>query len=206
MGEVEGPVRTEVMNAPEEILAGRPGVVAARHEAREARLAVGEELERLEASARAAVDLKAKIRREPVRTVGLAAGATFLVLGGPRKVLRRTRSAIFGKPDPLPASMLPEEINRALSALGSDGEQVRGTIEREFAAYLREKAPEGETRNVVHTLTSLFGTFARPIALRAGFRLGHDLFAPDAAGYTDQLARLRGRRPSATRGAPPDEG
>jgi len=207
VGEVEGPIRTEVMTAPEAVLAERPGVVAARHEARAARLALGEELDRLEASARAAVDIKAKMRREPVKTAGLIAGAGFLVVGGPAKVLRRARHAIFGKPDPLPSSMLPAEIDTALSELGDDGERVRGTIEREFAAYLREKAPERRAASAARTLTSLAGVAARPVALRAGFRLAHELFSPDAEGFQGQLQRVRGRRPPGTPpGTPLDQG
>jgi hypothetical protein len=195
VGEVEGPVRTEVLTMPEEVLAERPGVVAARHEARNARLALGEELERLEASARAAVDIKAKMRREPVKTAGMIAGVGFLAVGGPRRVLRRTRNMIFGKPAPLPDSMLPHEINKALSELGTDGDRVRGTIEREFAAYLHEKAPERRSQVLARQLTSLGGTVARPVALRAGFELARKLFSPDGAGYESQLERLQGRRP-----------
>ena len=213
MGEGEGPVRAEVMTtpeeamtAPEEVLAERPGVVAARHEARAARLALEEELEQLEASARAAVDIRAKMRREPVKTAGMIAGIGFLAVGGPRRVLRRGRNMIFGKPDPLPSSMLPEEINRALSELGDDGERVRGTIEREFAAYLHEKAPQRRSESAIHTLTSLGGTMARPVALSAGAQLARKLFSADPASFQDQLRRVRGRGSQGESEAPTDEG
>ncbi len=194
MGEGEGPVRAEVMTTSEEILASRPGVVAARHEAREARAALTEEIERLEASARAAVDIRAKVRRNPVRTAGIAAGAGFLLVGGPVRVARRARNAIFGKPDPLPRSMLPKEIDKALSELGPDGDRVRGTIEREFAEYLREKAPERRSRSLTGTAASLAGLVGRPVAQRVGRQLAEQLLAPDGPGFQEQLAKVRARR------------
>ena len=95
----------------------------ARLQALAAREALDEELVRLEASARAAVDVPAKIKRHPVKSAGLGAGAGFVVVGGPRRVLRGTRHAIFGRPAPLPESMLPKEIDASLRRLGDDGEQ-----------------------------------------------------------------------------------
>ncbi len=40
---------------------------------------------------------------------------------------------------PLPESMLPEEVERAVRALGSDGDRVRGALERSFAGYLDQQ-------------------------------------------------------------------
>ena len=48
---------------------------AARAEVVAAREALGEEAVRLEASARAAVDIPARIRREPLKMAGAASGA-----------------------------------------------------------------------------------------------------------------------------------
>ena len=42
----------------------------------------------------------------------------------------RPRTRSFGRPDPLPKSMLPEEVDKALRALGDDGTKVRGALER----------------------------------------------------------------------------
>ena len=122
------------------------GTDAARAAVLTARASVEEELVRLEASARAAVDVKAKVRRNPGRTAGVAAGAGFLLLGGPRRTVRGVRRVIFGRRAPLPPSMLPKDIDRALRELGDDGDRVRGTIEREFADYLRATAPARRDR------------------------------------------------------------
>ena len=60
------------------LLATRPDVLAARAAVRASRLDMEEELERLEAAARAAVDVKAKVKRNPARSAGAAAGIGFL--------------------------------------------------------------------------------------------------------------------------------
>ncbi len=192
------------MTVPEEILAARPGVVAARHEARTALAALDDELDRLQASALAAVDIPAKMRRNPVRTAGVAAGAGFILVGGPLKVLRRARNAVFGKPDPLPRSMLPREIDKAVSELGTDGARVRGTIEREFAAYLREKAPERKERDLTGTVSSLLAQAATPVARRLGRQLAEQLLAPDGPGFQEQLAKVKARRATAGTDAEPN--
>ena len=62
---------------------------AARDRVLAARAALGEELEALEASARTAIDVPAKIKRSPAKAAALAGGTAFLVLGGPRRVVPR---------------------------------------------------------------------------------------------------------------------
>jgi len=168
--------------------------VAARADVLAARAALDGELERLEASARAAVDIPAKIRRNPVRTVGAAAGAGFLLLGGPKRALRGVRNAIFGKPDPLPKSMLPKEIDKALGELGDDGKRVRGTIEREFAAYLKEKAPERKERDLNAVAASMLSSAVKPVVERYGRQLLEQALDPDGPGFSEQLAKVRKRR------------
>jgi hypothetical protein len=177
------------------------GTVAARADVLAARAALDDQLERLEASARAAVDVPAKVRRNPVKSAGVAAGAGFLLLGGPAKVLRGARNAIFGKPDPLPKSMLPKEVDKALGKLGSDGARVRGTIEREFAAYLKEKAPQRKQRTLNGALAELLTSVGVPVAQRYGRQLLEQVFAPDAQGFAKQLEKVRARRAAADKGA-----
>ena len=94
------------------------GKESARAQVLAARALVDEELVRLEASARAAVDVKAKVKRNPVKAAGLAAGAGFVVVGGPRRCSAAPGTRVFGQPDPLPKSMLPEEIDASLSEAG----------------------------------------------------------------------------------------
>ena len=102
---------------------------AARDRVLAARAALGGELETLEASARAAVDVPAKIRREPLKAAAIAGGAGFLVLGGPRRLFRRAKRAVTGPPEPFPESMLPEQVEKTLRQLGDDGAAVRGALD-----------------------------------------------------------------------------
>jgi hypothetical protein len=161
---------------------------AARDRVVAARAALGEELEVLEASARAAVDVPAKIRRNPVPFAAAAGGVTFLAVGGPRRVFRAARNRIFGAPEPLPESMLPDQVEKALRELGDDGRKVRGALERDFAAYAKQAQ-----RDRARLRTLLVLTVARPIlngAAKAGVRW---LFGTDDEGFQARLREIRDR-------------
>ena len=56
--------------------------------------------------------------------------------------------AVRGPEADMPKSMLPKEVDKTLRKLGSDGDKVRGTIEREFADYLEAKAQERRSRDL----------------------------------------------------------
>lgn len=173
--------------------AARAEVLVARAQVLAAREALGEELVRLEASARAAVDVKAKIKRNPVKAAGLAAGAGFLVIGGPKRVLRRAKRAVMGPEEPLPTSMLPKEIDAALGSLGTDGERVRGVIEREFASYLKATEPARRSRNLGGAFMVVSVAVLRPLVLRYSRHLADQIVSTDAKQYEDRLQAVRAR-------------
>ncbi len=171
--------------------AARADVVAARQE-------LDSELVVLEASARAAVDIPAKVRRNPVKTVGIAAGTGFVVLGGPRRLYRRAKRAVLGPPDPMPKSLLPEEIEKELRKLGSDGERVRRVLEHEFVKYLDATAEERKKSNISALTTVLLVAVGRPLAQRLGRLAVEQLFSPDAEGFQEALKRVQQRRDEAS--------
>ncbi len=171
---------------------------AARDRVLAARAALGDELETLEASARAAADVPAKIRRSPGKAAAIAGGTAFVVLGGPRRVFRAGRRAVTGAPEPLPESMLPKEVDKALRALGDDGAKVRGTLERDFAAYAKQAQRD---RASVRTLLLL--TVGRPLLSAAAKSAGSWLFRTDDEGFQARLAQIRERTKRQTEGAPP---
>ncbi len=173
------------------VLDTRPGVRAAMADARASRADLANELERLEAAARAAVDVKARVKRNPAKAAGAAAGIGFVALGGPRKVFRRAKSAVFGKPDPLPDALLPEEIDKALRALGSDGAKVRGAVERDFAAYLEQAVPARRNRRSIAIFVLL--PLARVLILRFGRQLIDELLS-SREGFGEQLEKVRARQ------------
>ena len=102
----------------------------------------------------------------------------------------RRKRAVRGPPKPLPKSMLPDEIEKTLRALGDDGDKVRGALERDFAAYAKQTAKA--TRASGRTL--LLSTVARPLRWRGppSRRRGGS-----SAPTTTTIAR-RGWRPIAT--------
>ena len=104
-----------------------------------ARADLGEQVDRLEAAGRAAVDIPAKVRQNPAKAAGVAAGGAFLALGGPKRLFRRAKRAVTGKDEELPSELLPKEVEKTLRKLGTDGKAVRGTLEREFASYLEDR-------------------------------------------------------------------
>ncbi|HYO44243.1 MAG TPA: hypothetical protein VES19_13690 [Candidatus Limnocylindrales bacterium] len=175
-------------------LPGRPAVEAALEAVLASRASLDEEIVRLEASARAAVDVKAKIKRNPVKAAGVVAGVGFLAIGGPKRLIRGARRAVMGPEEPLPKSMLPKEIDAALRKLGTDGDKVRGSIERDFSAYLDAHAKERKTRDVTAVLLSLIVGAGRGFALRGGRQVAAQLLSPDGRAYRDQLEKLRAAR------------
>jgi hypothetical protein len=148
----------------------------------------------LEASARTAVDIPAKVRRNPVKTAGIAAGAGFVVLGGPKRLYRRAKRAVLGPPDPMPDSMLPEQIEKELNKLGDDGEKVRRILENEFAKYLDATAAERKKTQLGALTTVLIVAVARPMAQRLGRMAVEQLFNPDAQGFQEALKKVQERR------------
>jgi hypothetical protein len=179
--------------------AARTAAVASRGEL------VGQ-VARLEAAAREAVDIPAKVRRAPAKTAGLAAGAAFVAVGGPKRVLRRLNRAIRGPEAGLPKSMLPDEVERTLERLGTDGDKVRGTLEREFAAYLDSKAEERRSRDLGATVSALAGSILGPVTKRLGRQLAEELFTPKAAGAGPFGTALKQARERWTGGAPGSSG
>ena len=166
---------------------------AARAEVLAAREGLDEELIRLEASGRAAVDIPARLRREPAKVAGTAAGAAFLLLGGPGRLIRGVRRAILGPDAELPKSMLPPEVENTLKKLGADGEKVRGTLEREFADYLDEKAPARQERDLGAAAGGLVASLLKPVSIRLGRQLAERMLDPDGPSFADGLRRARAR-------------
>ena len=167
---------------------------AARAEVLAARAGLDEELVRLEASGRAAVDIPARLRREPAKVLGAAGGAAFLLAGGPKRVFQGVRRAILGPKADMPKSMLPKEIDEELRKMGDDGERVRRKLEREFANYLDENAEARKERDLGATLAVLLSSVAKPVVQRVGKQLAEQAMNPDGPSFAEGLRRARARR------------
>ncbi len=167
---------------------------AARAQAVASRETLATELDRLQASGRAAVDIPARVRKAPAKTAAAAGGAAFLLAGGPQRLFRRVRRAVLGPQADLPPSLLPKDVDKALKRLGSDGDKVRGTLEREFASYLEKTEADRKRRDPSAVLAALAASALGPVARRAGRQLVEQLFDPKTGNFEEILANLRARR------------
>ena len=161
---------------------------AARLRVLEARGELADQFELLEASARAAVDFPAKIRRSPAKAAAIAGAVAFLAVKGPQRLFGTARTKVRGKPEPLPSQMLPDEIEKTLRKLGSDGDKVRGVLERDFAEYAKKSQ---KARSSVRTLILL--SIARPLLARASRALADRAFSPNPQDFSTRLAEIRER-------------
>lgn len=162
---------------------------AARERVLVARAQLGDELALLEASARSAVDIPAKVKASPAKAAAVAGTAGFMVLGGPRRVLGGMKRVVRGPKEPLPKSMLPDEIEATLKHLGPDGAAVRGALERDFADYAKKAA---KNRSQLRTVLAL--SVARPLLSSGAKAAGRWLFSSgEAEGFEARLAKVRER-------------
>ena len=168
---------------------------AARAEVVARRQLLLDEVVRLEAAGRSAIDIPAKIRRSPGKTVALAAGTALHRSGRAEEDLpSRPAGDLRDRRPNLPKSMLPEQIDKALRALGDDGDRVRGVIEREFVDYLEKNKPVREARDLRGTVSELGGNILRPVTAEAGKRLAKELFKPEGGSFNEVMDRIQARR------------
>jgi hypothetical protein len=161
---------------------------AARERVLAARAELEDQLHVLEASGRAAADIPAKIKRSPAKAAAVVGGLGFLALKGPQRVFGLGRRAIRGKAAPMPKAMLPDEVEKTLRRMGSDGDKVRGTLERDFAAYATKAQKDRASQRRLILLAVVQPLLAR------GIRAGADwLFSPEQGGFERRLADLRAR-------------
>jgi len=174
-----------------------PATIAALAEVVAARGALEDELIRLEAAARATVDIRAKVKRNPGRTAAVVGGTAFVAVGGPRRILRGVRHRVFGRPDPLPPSLLPDQVEKAVRALGDDGTKVRGALEREFAAFV-DTNRKGESKFVRRILL----TGGVPLASQIGREIVKRVFEAPEDDVASRAEQIRSRRDKPGPGAP----
>ncbi len=133
----------------------------ARQEVEAARRGIATELDQLGASTRQALDIPAKIRRNPVQTAGVAGGAAFLLLGGPKRAAKAVERKLFPRRAARPPTLLPKEVEKSLKNVPADDrDQVRGVLERDFATYLRRehaKEPVNARQSVWKTYDLIVG-------------------------------------------------
>ena len=161
---------------------------AARVRVLAARADLEEQLQLLEASGRAAVDIPARIKRSPAKAAAIVGGAGFLVLKGPQRLFGRARRAVRGERSDLPRRMLPDEIEKTLRKLGDDGDKVRGALERDFAGYVKRAEKDRKGFASIVLLAA-----AKPLLARGARAASELLLSPDAENFGTRLAQVRER-------------
>jgi hypothetical protein len=156
---------------------------AARQQVVEARAALLVEVDELGAAARSALDIPAKVRRNPVKFAAGVGGLTFLVVGGPQRTARRVVRKLRGGRARPPKTVLPDEIERLVADLGGDTERIRARLDREFADYLAIQKRGGNLRSgAANSFWRGANVFTTVFAANAAGRLAQRLFAGDRAG------------------------
>ncbi|MEX2548496.1 MAG: hypothetical protein WD830_12035 [Chloroflexota bacterium] len=148
----------------------------ARQEVENARRGVEKELDSLGTATRAAIDIPAKVRRNPVRTVGLATGAAFLFLGGPKRVAKAAEARFFPRRVEKRDRALPKDVQATLARLEpEDREKVEAHLERDFAAYLNREHPK-EPANARQSVWKTYDLLLGVVGLAAAREMAKKLF------------------------------
>ncbi len=136
-----------------------PEVAEAIAELDAARTDVAGAMDELTSATQSALDVPAKIRRNPMKTAALVGGTGFLLVGGPRRVARYVgRRILPARPDPNDG-LLPPEIEKVLKDSGvAKDPEVRRALNKDFADYLKQK---GKYQPEPNAATSFWRTFDR---------------------------------------------
>ncbi len=148
-----------------------PEVIAALEEVEAARTGFADSLDDLTSATQSALDVPAKIKRNPVKTAALVGGTGFLLVGGPRRVLRFVGRRVFPqRPDPH-AGILPPEIEKVLKDSGvAKDPDVRRALNKDFADYLKNKGEYGPEPSPSTSFWRTFDRVAGPLGT-AGARI-----------------------------------
>lgn len=166
----------------------------ARREVERARAGVATELDNFGASARAAVDIPAKVRRNPLATAGVAGGAAFLLLGGPKRAAKQIEKRFFPKRYSRPPKVLPRDVEKTLDRLPEeDRDKVRAHLERDFAAYLRDEHPK-DPPNARTSAWKTYDLLLGIVGAAAARELAKKLFAvPNEVPVEEKRAKARSK-------------
>jgi hypothetical protein len=148
-----------------------PAVAEALAKVDAARAELESSLDQMSSATQTALDVPAKIRRNPVKTAALVGGAGFLLAGGPRRVIRSAlRTVRPERPDPY-AGLLPEEIEKVLKDVGlADDPEIRRALDQDFAEYLRSKGRYDPQPTAATSFWRTFDRLAGPLGT-AGARI-----------------------------------
>lgn len=149
-----------------------PEVALAMAELQAAREGLADSLSDLTGATQSALDIPAKVKRHPLKAAALVGGTGFLVVGGPRRVVRFVSRRVLPQPRPDPhAGLLPPEIEKVLKDSGvARDPDVRRALNKDFAEYLRKKGRYQAEPNAAASFWRTFDRLAGPLGT-AGARV-----------------------------------
>jgi len=153
----------------------RRAVIAARED-------LGDGLDDLTTAFRSAIDIPTKIRKNPLQTAGLAAGAAFLAVGGPKKAIRGVVHRIRPSTRRPHEGLLPKDIDKVVRRKGGPrSDEIETALENDFADYLKRKGKIVETEpNAGKSLWKTYDTIVGPLGALVAKQLVDRLAAADA--------------------------
>ena len=176
-----------------------PDIARAHLELLAARKGLGTELDGLTTSTKAALDIPAKVRGNPLRSAALAGGAGFLILGGPKRVLRFVGRALPSRRRDPYEGLLPTDVEKILRDTGlARDPRVREALDRDFADYLQRKGKLEPQPNARASLWRTYDSLVGPLGTVGARMLVERLFAADQASKGVPAAK----RPGAAGGPP----
>jgi hypothetical protein len=148
-----------------------PEVAEALAQLKAARAEVESSLDQLSGATQSALDIPAKVRRNPVKTAALVGGAGFLLAGGPRRLVRSAIRTVRPEPPDPYAGLLPDEIEKVLKDVGlADAPEVRRALDQDFAEYLKSKGRYEPQPTAAASFWRTFDRLAGPLGT-AGARI-----------------------------------
>ena len=110
--------------------------------------------QRLEAATRHALDLPARIRENPIQTAAIAGGLAFLLLGGPRRVVRKVRQTVRGSDAERAYAALPGSLRALIDSAAPGRGDARDEARRQLALALHAWREDPKNRRRAERLAS----------------------------------------------------
>ena len=150
----------------------------ARRKVIEAREDLGLRLDDLSAAARSAADIPSKIKKNPLQTAALAAGAGFLAVGGPKRAIKGAIGRIRPSTRRPHEGLLPKDIDKAVKKRGGDrAPEIQTALENDFADYLKEKGrAQKDQPSPMNSFLKTYDTIVGPLGVLAAKELSERLF------------------------------
>jgi len=186
-----------------------PDVLDAIDELEAARIGLADSLDTLGDATRSALDVPAKIKRNPVKTAALVGGTGFLLVGGPRRVVRAVGRRVLGRrPDPY-EGLLPPQIEKVLKDSGvAKDPEVRRALNKDFAQYLKQKGRYEPEPTAQATFWRTFDRVAGPLGTAGARILVQRLMEAekDRATYRTEMRERAMARTEANKAAAEEQG